>query len=108
MVGSVSIDFLRPKFGFARTKNDVISISMNKYNYTNMYIIEKTISCSFILCSDITPLLKSYEKSCRSLRSIVKIENNLNGDLQHFALEDDKIPSEGLSSTRDYFILHKI
>ena len=29
---------------------------MNKYTYTNMYIIKKIISCKFILCWDITAL----------------------------------------------------
>ena len=57
-VGSVPVDFLRPKFGVAHTKHDVISILMNKYTYINMYIIKKIISCIFILCWDITALLK--------------------------------------------------
>ena len=48
--GSVPVDFLRPKFRVAHTKNDVISILMNKYTYINMYIITKIISCIFILC----------------------------------------------------------
>ena len=56
--GSVPVDFLRPKFGVAHTKHDVISILMNKYTYINMYIIKKIISCIFILCWDITALLK--------------------------------------------------
>ena len=56
--GSVPVDFLRPKFRVAHTKHDVISILMNKYTYINMYIIKKIISCIFILCWDITALLK--------------------------------------------------
>ena len=56
--GSVPVDFLRPKFRVAQTKHDVISILMNKYTYINMYIIKKIISCIFILCWDITALLK--------------------------------------------------
>ena len=55
VIGSVPVDFLRPKFRVAHTKDDVISILMNKYTYINMYII---ISCKFILCWDITALLK--------------------------------------------------
>ena len=57
-LGSVFVDFLRPKFRVAHTKHDVISILMNKYTYMNMYIIKKIISCIFILCWDITALLK--------------------------------------------------
>ena len=49
-MGSVPVDFLRPKFRVAHTKHDVISILMNKYTYINMYIIKKIISCIFILC----------------------------------------------------------
>ena len=49
-IGSVPVDFLRPKFRVAHTKHDVISILMNKYTYINMYIIKKIISCIFILC----------------------------------------------------------
>ena len=56
--GSVPVDFLRPKFRVAHTKHDVISILMNKYTYINMYIIKKIMSCIFILCWDITALLK--------------------------------------------------
>ena len=56
--GSVPVDFLRPKFRVAHTKHDVISILMNEYTYINMYIIKKIISCIFILCWDITALLK--------------------------------------------------
>ena len=56
--GSVPVDFLRPKFRVAHTKHDVISILMNKYTYINMYINKKIISCIFILCWDITALLK--------------------------------------------------
>ena len=48
---------------------------MHKYTYTNMYIIKKIISCRFILCLDLTSLLKPYEKSCR--RRKVKIEKIL-------------------------------
>ena len=73
--GSVPVDFLRPKFRVAHTKHDVISILMNKYTYTNMYIIKKIMSCIFILCWDITALLKLKWKFCR-LR-IVKIEKIL-------------------------------
>ena len=73
--GSVPVDFLRPKFRVAHTKDDVISILMHKYTYTNMYIIKKIISCRFILCWDITSLFKPYEKSCR--RRKVKIEKIL-------------------------------
>ena len=47
--GSVPVDFLRPKFRVAHTKDDVISILMLKYTNTNMYIIKKIISCRFIL-----------------------------------------------------------
>ena len=59
-LGSVPVDFLRPKLRVEHTKDDVISILMNKYTYTNtsMYIIKKIISCKFILCWDITDLLK--------------------------------------------------
>ena len=74
-LGSVPVDFLRPKFRVAHTKDDVISILMHKYTYTNMYIIKKIISCRFILCWDITSLFKPYEKSCR--RRKVKIEKIL-------------------------------
>ena len=56
--GSVPVDFLRSKFRVAHTKHDVINILMNKYTYINMYIIKKIISCIFILCWDITALLK--------------------------------------------------
>ena len=64
-LGSIPVDFLRPKFRIAHTKDDVISILMHKYTYTNMYIIKKIISCRFILCWDITSLFKPYvEKSC--------------------------------------------
>ena len=73
--GSVPVDFLRPKFRVAHTKDDVISILMQKYTSTNMYIIEKIISYRFILCWDIITLLKLYEKSCR--RRKVKIEKIL-------------------------------
>ena len=73
--GSVPVDFLRPKFWVAHTKDDVISILMHKYTYTNMYIIKKIISCRFILCWDIASLFKPYEKSCR--RRKVKIEKIL-------------------------------
>ena len=73
--GSVPVDFSRPKFWVAHTKDDVISILMHKYTYTNMYIIKKIISCRFILCRDITSLFKPYEKSCR--RRKVKIEKIL-------------------------------
>ena len=71
-LGSVPVDFLRPKFWVAHTEDDIISILMHKYTYTNMYIIKKIICCRFILCSDITSLFKPYEKSCRRRR--VKIE----------------------------------
>ena len=74
-LGSVPVDFLRPKFRVAHTKDDVISILMHKYTYTNMYIIKKIISCIFILCWDITSLFKPYEKSC--IRHKVKIEKIL-------------------------------
>ena len=57
-IGSVPVDFLRPKFRVAHTKRYVISSLMNKYTYINMYIIKKIISCRFILCWDITALLK--------------------------------------------------
>ena len=57
-IGSVPVDFLRPKFRVVHTKHDVISILMNKYTYINMYIIKKILSCIFILCWDITALLK--------------------------------------------------
>ena len=60
--GSVPVDFLRPKFSVAHTKHDVISILMNEYTYINMYIIKKIISCIFILCWDITALLKLKRK----------------------------------------------
>ena len=60
--GSVPVDFLRPKFRIAYTKHDVISILMNEYTYINMYIIKKIISCIFILCWDITALLKLKRK----------------------------------------------
>ena len=49
-LGSVPVDFLRTKFRVAHTKLDVISILMNKYTFINMYIIQKIISCKFILC----------------------------------------------------------
>ena len=49
-LGSVPVDFLRPKFRVVHTKDDVISILMHKYTYTNMYIIKKVIFCRFILC----------------------------------------------------------
>ena len=39
--GSVPVDFLRPKLSVQHTKHDVISILMNKYTYTDMYIINK-------------------------------------------------------------------
>ena len=57
-LGSVPVDFLRHKFRVAHTKQDVISILINKYTYINMSIIKKIISCIFILCWDITALLK--------------------------------------------------
>ena len=75
IIGSVPVDFLCPKFRVAHTKDDVISILMHKYTYTNMYIIKKIISCRFILYRDLTSLLKPYEKSCR--RRKVKIEKIL-------------------------------
>ena len=56
--GSVPVGFLHSKFRVAHTKDDVISILMNKYTYINMYIIKKIISCIFILCWDIAALLK--------------------------------------------------
>ena len=59
--GSVPVDFLRPKFRVTHTKDDIISILMHKYIYTNMYIIKMIFSCRFILCWDITSLLKPYE-----------------------------------------------
>ena len=34
--GSRFVDFLRPTFRVAHTKNDVISILINKYTYINM------------------------------------------------------------------------
>ena len=74
-VGSVPVDFLRPKFRVAHTKHDVISILMNEYTNINMYIIKKIISCIFILCWDITALLKLIWKICRFC--IVKIEKIL-------------------------------
>ena len=49
-LGSVPVDFLRPKFRVAHTKDDVISILMHKYTYANMYIINKITSCRFFLC----------------------------------------------------------
>ena len=73
--GSVPVDFLRPKFRVAHTKDDVISILMHKYTYTIMYIIKKIISCGFILYWDLASLLKPYEKSCR--RRKMKIEKIL-------------------------------
>ena len=73
--GSVPVDFLRPKFRFVHTKDDVISILMHRYTYTNMYIIKKIISCRFILCWEITSLFKPYEKNC--WRRKVKIEKIL-------------------------------
>ena len=73
--GSVPVDFLRPKFRVAHTKDDVISFLMHIYTNTNMYIIKKIISCRFILFWDITSLLKPYEKSC--WRRKVKIEKIL-------------------------------
>ena len=73
--GSVPVDFLRPKVWVAYTKDDVISILMHKYTYTNMYIIKKITSCRFILCWDMTSLFKPYEKSCH--RRKVKIEKIL-------------------------------
>ena len=54
----VPVDFLRPKFRVPHTKHDVISILMKEYTYINMYNIKKIISCIFILCWDITALLK--------------------------------------------------
>ena len=57
----LTFDFLHLKFRVAHTKDDVISILMHKYTYTNMYIIKKIISCRFILCWDITSLSKPYE-----------------------------------------------
>ena len=51
---SVPVDFLRTKFRVEHTKNDVISILMHKYTYTNMYIIKKIISSRFISCCDLT------------------------------------------------------
>ena len=59
---SVPVDFLRPKFKVAHTKDDVISILMHKYTYTNVYIIKKVIYCRFILCWDITYLLSHMIK----------------------------------------------
>ena len=47
---SVPVDFLRPKFRVAHTKDDIIRILMHKYTHTNMYIIKKIISRRFILC----------------------------------------------------------
>ena len=73
--GSVPVDFLRPKFRVAHTKDDVISILIHKYTYTNMYIIKKIISCRFILCWDITSLFKPYKKSCQKHK--VKIDTIL-------------------------------
>ena len=49
-IGSVPVDFLRPKFRVVHTKDDVIIILMHRYTYTKMYIIKKIISCRFILC----------------------------------------------------------
>ena len=77
--GSVPVDFLRPKSGVAHKKDDVISILMHVYAYTNMYIIKKIIFCRFILCWDLTSLSKPYEKSCR--RRKVKIETRGPGAL---------------------------
>ena len=71
--GSVSVNLLRPKIRFAHTKHDVISILMNKYTYINMYSIKKIISCIFILCWDITAVLKqnrSTEGCSRLKRSV--------------------------------------
>ena len=58
--GSVPVDFLLPKFRVVHTKDDIITILMHKYSYTNMHLIKKIISCRFILCWDITSLLKPY------------------------------------------------
>ena len=58
ILGSNPVDFLRPKFRNTHTKHEVISILMNNYTYTNMYIIDMILSCIFILCIDITALLK--------------------------------------------------
>ena len=51
---------LRPQFRVAHTKRDVINILLNKDTFINMYIIKKIILvfCKFILCWDITALLK--------------------------------------------------
>ena len=48
ILGSVPVDFLRPKFRVAHTKGDVISILMHKYTYKNMHIIKMIISYRFI------------------------------------------------------------
>ena len=47
------LTFYVPNLGSHTKKDDVISILMHKYTYTNMYIImiiKKIISCRFILC----------------------------------------------------------
>ena len=90
--GSVPVDFLRPKFRVVHTKHDVISILMNKYTYINMYIIKKIISCIFILCWDITALLKLKWKFAGYVHLYRENRENLNGDLPHFAPKNDKLP----------------
>ena len=72
-IGSVPVDFLRPKFRVAHTKHDVISILMNEYTYRNMYIIKKVMFCIFILCWDITALLKLKENLPVTYSEIEKI-----------------------------------
>ena len=39
---SVPVDLLGPKSRVAHKKDDIISILMHKYTYTNMYIIKKS------------------------------------------------------------------
>ena len=108
--GSVPVDFLRPKFWVAHTKDDVISILMHKYTYTNMYIIKKIISCRFILCWDITSLFKPYEKSCR--RRKVKIEKILTVTYRTLLTKTTNFLKSGgyknMSISKVHFLFHII
>ena len=65
---------------------------MNEYTYINMYIIKKIISCIFILCWDITALLKLKRKFAGYVQMYIENRENLNGNLPHFAPKDDKLP----------------
>ena len=104
-LGSVPVDFLRPKFRVAHTKDDVISISMHKYTY----IIKNIISCRFILCWDITSLFKPYEKSCRRFKvKIEKIFTVTYHTLLTKTTTSFRVGIWNMSLSKDYFLFHII